>query len=80
MLVGLGEYGDTCRGFGANHSNWVLILTEHFELFGFAVWSFISLLASTVILFLLKTGERQREHGDKAESPPNSTTPSGMID
>ncbi len=47
--------GDSWRGFGAHYPDWVLILTRHFELFGFAMWSFICLLMSAVTLFLAKT-------------------------
>ena len=75
MLVGLGPYGDTCRGFGANYSDGVLILTEHFELYNFAIYSFICLLVSALLVFCAKAGEGQHEHGGNAESPPGSSSP-----
>lgn len=71
MLLHKGHYGDTWRGFGANHSDPVLILTEHFELYRFAIWSFLCLLGSALILSMIKTGDFQHEFGDKPESPPS---------
>ena len=80
MLVGLGQYGDTCRGFGADHSDSVLILTEHFELYSFAVWSFSSLVLSALILFMVKTKANQGEPDGRAEAPPPSPDSDRLMD
>lgn len=69
-VVGLGQYGDTCRGFGADYCDSVLVLTQHFELYSFAIWSFISLLLSALILFAVKTKARHGDPNGRAESPP----------
>jgi hypothetical protein len=78
MLVGLGTCGDIWRDFGANYTDAVLILIQYFEQYGFALWSFICLLVSAMILFLIGTGERQHEHGGKDESPPGASSPGAV--
>ena len=87
MLVGLGEYGDHCRASGANYSDWVLILTEHFDLYGFAINSVICLLLSALTLFSVKTlvcactdGADQHERGGNAESSPGASSTGDMED
>ena len=80
MFAGLGQYGDICRGFGANYSDWVLILADHFQLFGFAIYSFICLSMSALILRVLKAGNCQGEHDGKAGPPPVDTTPHDVVD
>jgi hypothetical protein len=59
MLVGLGDYGNTCRRFGSDYPDWFLVLVSHFELFDFAISSFICLLVSTLIAICLKSGRRR---------------------
>jgi hypothetical protein len=49
VLVGQGDYGNTCRGFGENYPDWVLAAASYFELFTFAISSFICLIVATGI-------------------------------
>jgi hypothetical protein len=72
MSIGLGQYGDTCRLFGSDHSDWVLILTEHFELYGFSVYSFICLVVSALIVSAVGMFKNPRKHGDETGARPES--------
>jgi len=81
MFVGLGDYGDSCRGFGDyNYPDWFLVLVSHFELSGFAISSFICLLVSTLILSIIKAGKPRRDQRSRAESSTQCSDPRDLED
>jgi hypothetical protein len=77
MLAGLGDYGDECRRIGAEHSDPLLILIAHFELYGFALWSSFFLLVSALILNSATTAKPPHEHGGCPKSPPGKDQAKG---